>query len=167
MNCDKCETPLPVRVRADVRYACGLPSVMLINVEVQRCTNCGNEIVHIPNITGLNKAIAEAVASQEDRLCGAEIRFLRKYLGWSGADAARILGSRAETLSRWENDRLPIPTPTERLLRVLAMSNRPVEFYEDMLGELGRERRHEGLKATLRDSVWMARRSHGADAAAA
>jgi DNA-binding transcriptional regulator YiaG len=38
-------------------------------------------------------SIAHAVIAKRERLTPAEIRFLRKFLGWSGADFAAHVGT--------------------------------------------------------------------------
>ena len=65
------------------------------------------------------------------RLGPREIRFLRKNLGLSSTEFAIKVGVDKATVSRWE--RVDEPTAmggqTERLLRVLVMSEKPVESY--------------------------------------
>ena len=61
--------------------ACGLPGVTLVGVEVSRCPECGNHEVSIPRIEELHRVIARAVANRPARLDGAEVRYLRKWLG--------------------------------------------------------------------------------------
>jgi hypothetical protein len=39
------------------------------------------------------------------RLSGSEVRYLRKYLGWSGADFAGHVGVDPSTVSNWETDK--------------------------------------------------------------
>lgn len=156
--CDACGAPLHPPVVESTRYRCGLPNVTLTNVQVQRCSACDNAVVDIPNLAGLHKQLAYVVANQGDRLSAAEFRFLRKYLGWSGVDSAKRLGSTPESVSRWENGRAPIPGPTERLLRVLVLHQQPVEWYADMLDAIGRGHREDRFTATLLDDHWSAAR---------
>jgi DNA-binding transcriptional regulator YiaG len=63
--------------------------------------------------------IARAVISKNDRLTPAEIRFLRKHLGWTGAEFAAHFGAARETVSRWENGSTPMGPTAERLLRMI------------------------------------------------
>ena len=58
------------------------------------------------------------------RFRGEEVRFLRKSLGWSGADFARHMGVAEETVSRWENDATPIGPQADRLLRLMVAHGR-------------------------------------------
>ena len=109
--------------------ACGLPHITLTGVEVRRCSECGEHEVVIPKIEQLHQAIAEAVIAKKARLAAAEVRFLRKHLGWSGADFARHMGVTPETVSRWENDREPIGPVADRLLRLMVVTKAPKREY--------------------------------------
>jgi putative zinc finger/helix-turn-helix YgiT family protein len=116
--------------RENVRYAaCGLPHVTLRNVEVSRCPQCGEEEVAIPRIEALHKAIAQALIAKPSRLDAAEIRYLRKYLGWSGADFAGHMGTTRETVSRWENGTAQIGPQADRLLGLMIVQVAPVSEY--------------------------------------
>ena len=109
--------------------ACGLPGVTLAGVQVSRCPNCNEVEIHIPNIEGLHRALALAIARKTARLTPEEIRFLRKYLGLSSSDFAQHLGVAAETVSRWEQGRTAMGTTADRLLRLLALTREPVSHY--------------------------------------
>jgi DNA-binding transcriptional regulator YiaG len=58
-----------------------------------------------------------------------EIRFLRKYLGYSGADFARVIGVSPETLSRWENGKAEPSRMVDLLLRYMALTRDPLTEY--------------------------------------
>ncbi len=120
-----------IETRETVAYDCGLEGVMLEGVTVARCPACGEREVEVPKTLKLHEAIATALAGKPERLGPKEIRFLRKYLGLSGTDFAAKLGVDKATVSRWE--RVEAPTPmggqAERLLRVLILSEKPVETY--------------------------------------
>jgi DNA-binding transcriptional regulator YiaG len=96
----------------------------------------------IPRLEELHRVLAFAIATHPSKLSGSEIRFLRKYLGWSGKDFATTIGVAAETVSRWENDKERIGLVPERLLRVMVFRLKPVEEYPtERLSQLGN---HEG-----------------------
>jgi len=130
MNCGTCGGALGPEVRETVPYDCGLP-VMLVGVLVRRCTACDDYEVVIPAMEKLHAALAQAVAHKQSRLTPTEIRFLRKGLGWSGQDMAKRLRVSPEVVSRWENGKRNMSWPAEILLRVLAVNEKPLEFYED------------------------------------
>jgi putative zinc finger/helix-turn-helix YgiT family protein len=129
MKCHECGGELTITRGRHHYTASGLPNVYLEGVETRACPACGTSEVAIPRVALLHRVIALDVARSTARLTGAEIRFLRKHLGWSGRDFARIFGVAPETVSRWENDRDPMGAIADRLLRLLAVRNEPVESY--------------------------------------
>ena len=108
----------------------GLPGVTLAGVRVSRCRHCGEYEVSVPNIEGLHRNIAQAITAKRARLVPEEVRFLRKYLGWSGGDFAAHMGTTAETVSRWEHGKAQIGPQADRLLRLMVRCKQPVESYE-------------------------------------
>jgi putative zinc finger/helix-turn-helix YgiT family protein len=137
--------------RGKHRYdACGLPGVTLVGVAVSRCPQCDEVEVSIPNIEGLHKVIARALARKLARLTPAEIRFLRKYLGFSSADFAQLMGVRSESVSRWEHGRAAMGISAERLLRMLAVTREPLSEYPlDEVRVMG-EQGQKAIKLDLR-----------------
>jgi putative zinc finger/helix-turn-helix YgiT family protein len=129
IDCPECGAPVTPG-REDHHYVeIGLPNVWLHGVEVRRCTSCGDEELVIPRLAQLHRVIAESLARKRERLTAAEVRFLRKYLGWSGEDFAATMGVRPETVSRWENEKESMGPSAERLLRLMAVRAVPVESY--------------------------------------
>ncbi len=119
----------------------GLPNVVLIGVVIRRCPSCGHHELVLPRVTELHRTIAHAVLHKRARLSGAEVRFLRKYLGWSGADFARHIGVDPSTVSNWENDKDPIGPTSDRLLRLMVVHGAPVDEYSlDELTKIENER---------------------------
>ena len=116
--------------RENYRYdASGLPGIVLHSVHVSRCAQCGAEEVTIPRIEELHRVIARALIEKPRRLAAPEIRYLRKYLGWSGTDFARYMGTARETVSRWETGSAQMGPAADRLLRVLVAGREPVMDY--------------------------------------
>jgi putative zinc finger/helix-turn-helix YgiT family protein len=129
MTCQDCGGMLKV-TRAPYRYAeSGLPGVVLLGMEVRRCQKCGVEEVAIPRIEELHRLMAQAVIQRPNRLVPAEIKYLRKWLGWSGVDFARHMGATPETISRWEQGRVPMSPQADRLLRLMITTRAPVADY--------------------------------------
>ena len=119
MKCIECGAAMTERRDAFDYSTCGLP-VMLLNVPVRRCRGCDEVEVSIPQIEDLHRLIADSVTRKKGRLAGAEIRFLRSWLGLSGRRFAKWSGVTPETVSRWEHDKAPISESHEHLLRLLA-----------------------------------------------
>lgn len=141
MTCMECGRQMKTK-RQNYKYdACGLHGITLIDVEVSRCAECGEEEVAIENIEGLHRAIALAIVRKREKLAGEEIRFLRKYLGLSGGDFAEHIGVSPETVSRWEQDRTPMGVTADRFLRWLIVTREPVSDYPlDMLKGMAHEK---------------------------
>src|SRR5258708_4361862 len=97
-----------------------LGAVIAENIPVRACDACDyNEWMFEPK--KLRKAIALTLAENEERLSPQEIRYLRKWLDFSGTDFARRRGVRPETVSRWERAAAPQPMElaSERFLRLM------------------------------------------------
>ncbi len=156
-RCGVCGTAI-TGSRETVPYDCGLDGVFLENVLVYRCSNCGEREIEVPNTLKLHRTLAMTLVRRPERLGSRDIRFLRKYLGLSGTEFARKTGVDKSTVSRWE--RVDKPTPmggqAERLLRVLVMSERPVESYSlDAAGSMKPRLRKMRLAASR--SGWTLR----------
>jgi putative zinc finger/helix-turn-helix YgiT family protein len=107
----------------------GLPNVVLLGIEVRRCPSCGHHELVLPRVIELHRTIAHAVIHKRARLSGAEVRYLRKYMGWSGSEFARHMGVDPSTVSCWENDKDPIGSIADRLVRLMVVHHAPVEDY--------------------------------------
>ncbi|MCK5884863.1 MAG: helix-turn-helix domain-containing protein [Bacteriovoracaceae bacterium] len=136
MNCIMCGTKLEKMKSEPYHYTdCGLSKVYLNGITIHQCPNqeCGEEELVIPNIEKLHEVIATGVATQKNKLLPEEIRFLRKHLGFSGADFARKMGVSPETVTRWEKGKVNMKEAVERLLRVLILSNAgPFRDYDNL-----------------------------------
>ena len=128
MKCFECGGALDVR-RENHKYPCGLPYVTLAGIEVRHCRACGDTEYVIPQIEALHRSIAHFLIAKARRLTGAEVRFLRKFIGWSGADFARHFGVRPETISRWEAGKQDMGPVAERLLRLAVAHWKQVDEY--------------------------------------
>ena len=84
---------------------------------MKKCRECSGEVT----VTAL------ALVHKPTRFLGAEVRYLRKYMGWSGVDFASHMGGSPETVSRWENDKELISSISDRLLHLIVVRSWPVE----------------------------------------
>ena len=136
MKCPECGQGELVESRENHRYAeSGLPNVVLEDVLVRRCGRCGAHLVSLPHLAELHRCLALGLIDKKGRLSPPEIRFLRKSLGWSGADFARKFHVRPEQVSRWESDRsrTKMSISNELLLRSTVAHGHRVEDYPDRL----------------------------------
>lgn len=107
-------------VQETYRYKeCGLDNVYLLNMEVRVCDSCGSKVPRLKRMPDLHATIARAIAMQPCPLRGQDIRFLRKQLGHSAKEWARLLRTDASTLSRWENGQQELGTQSDTLIRLL------------------------------------------------
>jgi DNA-binding transcriptional regulator YiaG len=90
---------------------------LLINSAFET-TQDGDVAPIVPDIQGLEAAIAVARVTVPDKLSNKEIRFLRKALGLRATALASFLDVTPETFSRWENGKDVISTNAERILRL-------------------------------------------------
>jgi len=118
--------------RENYRYdASGLPNVVLVDVEVRQCPNCGERALALPHVEELHRQLAMAVIRRPGRLAPYKIRFLRKWLGWSGTEFAAHMGVDRATVSRWESAESPqaIGPTADRLLRLAVAHGTPADAY--------------------------------------
>jgi transcriptional regulator with XRE-family HTH domain len=106
--------------RRAVEYPeCGLDNVVLVNVPARVCDE--NHVdLQIPAIDNLHLVLARTLVARPFPLKGQEVRFLRKYLGYSARAFARHIGLNYVTLSKFENDRTRIPRRLDSLIRLFA-----------------------------------------------
>jgi putative zinc finger/helix-turn-helix YgiT family protein len=143
-SCYRCGHARLVARRATVEYPqAGLPyPVLLVDLPVRECPSCGERALSIPDVEGLHLALAVHVARANRALLAPELRFLRRYLGWSAEHLSTVMGVDPKTLSRWENGRQRPGPVAERLLRLLILQQRPEDgpaVVDRVLSGLGRE----------------------------
>ena len=110
------------RILAEFRdEGMGIP-VILLN-SVSRVTHKEQSGNVIPDITGLEAAMAVARVMIDRKLNGKEIKFLRRSLGTKAKDLAAFLDVSPETLSRWENGMAAISINAERVLRLRVINS--------------------------------------------
>lgn len=159
MKCAQCGKQMRAARENYLYRECGLTNVTLVGVEVSRCPSCGEHEAVIPKIEQLHRVIAAMIARKIPRLGPAEIRFLRKYLSWSGGDFAEHIGVSAETVSRWENGSAAMGPAAERLLRLSALTREPAGDYSlDLLKAVAQQRPSaQRLQVSVKGGSWSAK----------
>ena len=115
--------------RGTYDYGHVLPGVVLLKVLVSRCKSCGETEVSIPRIEDLHRELAWKLVEKKGRLTPREVRYLRKHLGLSSADFAAHMGTRPETVSRWESGSAAMGEVADRLLRLMVVHQEPAKDY--------------------------------------
>lgn len=139
MTCPQCQKTELVSSCENYHYVeSGLRNVTLRDVTVRSCPACGARLATIPRMAELHRALALALLRKPERLVPGEIRFLRKHLGWSGADFARKLHCSPSQVSRWESETSPVPMSNayELLLRAAVALGEKVEDYAERMEEV-------------------------------
>jgi putative transcriptional regulator len=127
MKCIECGSEMTTK-KENVPFE-ALPGTVLVGVDVSRCRACGAYEVAIPALDKLMDMLASAVIRKSARLVGSEVRFLRKYLGYSSSDFAKRISSSPSTVSKWENDAQPIGFHSDLLLRAMVALDKKVDSY--------------------------------------
>lgn len=105
---------------AGYRYTeSGLDNVIIHGVNFVN-DDAGEQVVTIPNIDGLHRAIAEAIVSKPASITGRELRFLRTEMGITQAELATLVHREPLSISRWERGEVEIDTNAEALIRLHA-----------------------------------------------
>jgi DNA-binding transcriptional regulator YiaG len=132
---------------------------MLMNVEVRHCPNCGNDLLAVPRMPQLHRAIATALIGKPAQLTPQEIKFLRKSLGWSGKDFAGKMHVDAATVSRWERVEDPqvMDEQKDLLLRALVALGKQIDEYPlDRLEQVASQKpRPLSMKMRNGDDGWQ------------
>jgi DNA-binding transcriptional regulator YiaG len=102
----------------------GVP-VMLHKIGVIECGHCGNIDPIIPNMDGLMHVLALGLLCKPEKLCGGEVRFLRKYVNKSAVEFSRFLHMSHTHLSKIENDRYEISPQADKLVRLMIIGMDP------------------------------------------
>jgi len=159
MKCTQCGHAMRTGRENYLYRECGLPNVTLEDLEISRCPGCGEHEAIIPKMEQLHRVIATAVARKVSRLTREEIRFLRKYLGWSGSDFAEHMGVSPETVSRWEHGSATMGPSAERLLRLAAMTREPASDYSlDVLKRVAQRKAvAQRLQMKVERGAWRAK----------
>lgn len=131
-----------VLARHDVSDVVGLRVVAV--GAVREITEADGELSYeIPDVEQLSAAAAVTRCLLPPRLRGPELRAIRHIVGWTAVDLARRLGERTsiETISRWENDKVPMGGYAEKVFRLVVCEELKqkalgVPYHADMIARL-------------------------------
>ena len=132
MKCSMCDNKKSLKKKKISKYLykdCGLNNVILHNLQTARCDQCGEVYFHFGNPDELHRLIAHALIKKGDLLTGKELRFLRKYLGYSSMVFSKLVGYKVEHLSRLENGKALVQEVFDRLVRLLILERAPDQDY--------------------------------------
>lgn len=140
MNCSMCENHKKLHPKKEtVKFKdCGLDNVTLMGVTTYQCDSCGEKYYNFGDLENLHEQIARALTAKEESLDGKEVRFLRKYLGFSSEFFSELTDKSIETISRYENnvEGYKVPKSIDTLLRMMVdkkLQDRNYDFHNFLL----------------------------------
>jgi YgiT-type zinc finger domain-containing protein len=120
-RCSNCGQPAS-RIRRNYLFReSGLSNAVLKDIQVVTCDQCGNAEPIIPRLSEVITVLASAIVRKPRPLTGEDVRFLRKQMAMNGETFASHLGVDKTTLSKWENNQIPIGANSDRLIRALVL----------------------------------------------
>lgn len=120
MICKKCGMLEVVYSATQYQYLeSGLENIYLEHITLINCQWCSTKRPQISNSDLLDMTIAESIILKPLALSGAELRFLRKHLGYSLIDWAELLRLEEENLFDLENQVEAITPQFDLLTRLL------------------------------------------------
>lgn len=127
-KCYECPGTMTGR-RENYRYLeCGLKNVVLRDILVFRCDHCGAVVPEITDASLLHSLIGMRILFRDGRLCGEEVRFLRKLVGYTATALAELAGTSKSVVSRWEH-KTTFGENTDRLLRLIFFNKMLVDTF--------------------------------------
>lgn len=136
---------------------CGLRGITLKNGYEEFETSYG-KAVGVHDVDGLHRAIGLHIAVSKPAINGAEVRFLRKELGFSQVELAGLLGVSEPSVRNWEKSRGKITRPAERLLRLLycehANEGGVIRDLIDSVSKMNRDDYHKTLELEETEEGW-------------
>ena len=131
MKCRSCGgDKVTSKTTSHVYSECGLTGVELRNVPVRECADCGWQQLRIPRIEKLHQRIALEILRRSGRFTGEEVRYLRKYLGYSQKDLAAQLSVHDTTVSQWETEQKRIGASLAKMIRLLVIEEKQIQSYD-------------------------------------
>lgn len=113
----------------------GLDNVMVFGM-VPCLDDDGDQVVTIPNIAGLHRAISKQIVKHAAGISGKELRFLRTEMGMTQAELAKVVHHDAQSVARWEKGECPIAPNAEALIRLLAIQRLALDVQPEPIEEL-------------------------------
>jgi len=81
----------------------------------------GDEVIQIPAINELHRAIAQGIVCHEKGMSPEELRFLRTEMGLTQSELAQLVHRDKQSVGRWERGECPMEGAVETVIRGLAI----------------------------------------------
>lgn len=115
----------------------GLPNHYLLNGYKEINTPYGEAVI-IENVEYLHKAIATWIVESRRHLVPEEFRFIRKFLDYTQAQIALLVGVDEQSVRRWERENVPLHAALfiKYLFRERMANRKPIAGFADRLQQL-------------------------------
>lgn len=132
MYCSMCDNEKPLKPKSVTKKydESGLDNITLKGVIEFKCPKCGEVYYNYSNFDQLHELIARHLIRKRETLSSSEIRFLRKYMGYSSKMFAKLVGQKFEHISRIENGRSKITPLLDHFVRCLVIQKFPDRNYD-------------------------------------
>jgi YgiT-type zinc finger domain-containing protein len=160
MFCTNCDYNKPLKPHSVTKKfdESGLNNITLKGVTEFKCPNCGETYVNYGNLDQLHHLIAGHLIRRRGMLSPKEIRFLRKYMGYSSVMLAKLVGQKPEHISRLENDKTKITELFDHYIRMLVIQKFPdrnYDLHDHILNDTGEV--FSRLEARYKNNNWDVR----------
>lgn len=108
----------------------GLNYVTLMNIPMYRCKSCDETEVVIPGMEELHCLIGLLLIHLPIGLGAAEVKYLRKHMGYTQEELASYLGVTRASIARWEEPRGTLRADQDKSLRLLYVRKKGDDFEE-------------------------------------
>jgi putative zinc finger/helix-turn-helix YgiT family protein len=125
-ECFVCGANVEVIKDKPYEYKDGGIEATIFGLTQYHCHTCNETFTPIPAPKKLHQALGQIICeSNKSLLTGDEIKFLRKTMELKANKLAKIMGTDASTVSRWENSKKEIGDSNDRLIRTVFMLQYP------------------------------------------
>ncbi len=138
MKCSACGSKNTKTQRENVPWR-EVTGVVVLDVAVMRCGDCGERFEEFRALDALLAAIAQGVVTRAKRITATDLRFLRGFLGLTGIELARAIASSPSTVSRWEKGQQPVGLHAELLLRAMVLLHLGVKTAPQSFATMARD----------------------------
>jgi putative zinc finger/helix-turn-helix YgiT family protein len=114
MRCPSCKKPDSFRPWKGTIDIMGIE----LRARGERCKACGETLFDAEEAQRHDRATADALVERGIH-SGRELQLVRKAAGLKATELAEILGVTAETVSRWERDKIEVPRATAYIVAEL------------------------------------------------
>jgi putative zinc finger/helix-turn-helix YgiT family protein len=158
-HCTECDNKEAFELKPIARYQyklSGLPNVFLKGVLQGTCPQCGAVSVSIPRPQQLSRVIRDVLIKKSGMLTGAEIRYLRKSIGFDQQQMADMLKVSRETISRMESDSVEPSDKMDLTIRLAVKDKERNADYSliDLISAENLIKMDKGLNLEVKGTDW-------------